>query len=124
MTIYFNYIRKIFDFFPKKMHVQTQLKPFYDRGFRPLKTMSIFWSNNNTIASIANQCSVDNWVEHENMFVLVHELNGFLGYFQLKRFVISEEGTSLSGLSFVNKKNDEPCAVSYTHLTLPTILRV
>ena len=119
------------------MHEPIQLKPFYDRGFRPLKSMSVFWSNNNTIASIANRCSFDNWVEHENMFILVHELDGFLGYFRLKRFITSDSGTalsgtalsgtslsgtalsgtalsgtSLSGLSFVNKKNDEPCVLS------------
>lgn len=96
------------------MREPTQLKPFYDRGFRPLQTMSVFRTsdNINVIENIAKKWSVDSWTEHENIFVLVHELNGFLGYFQLKRFVISEEGTSLSGLSFVNKKNDEPCVLS------------
>jgi len=93
-----------------------QLKPFYDRGFRPLKNMSIFWSNNNTVASIAKQCSVDNWIEHENMFVMVHALDGFLGYFRLKRFIISDQGTSLSGLSFINKKTDEPCILSINQI--------
>jgi hypothetical protein len=92
-----------------------QIQLFYNRGFRPLKTMSVFWTQantNNVVNHISNQCSADSWIEHENVFVLIHVVDGFLGYFRLKKFITSDletslSGTSLSGLLLVNKKNDE-----------------
>lgn len=109
MTIYFNYPSKKSDFFQKKMREPTQLKPFYDRGFRPLQTMSVFRTsdNINVIENIAKKWSVDSWTEHENIFVLVHVNTGFLGYFRLKRFLTSNSEHRFEGLVFVDKKNDE-----------------
>jgi hypothetical protein len=108
MTTYFNYTRKI-RFFSKKMHEPTQLNPFYDQGFRPLQTMSVFRTSdkNHVIENITKKWSVDSWTEHENIFVLVHVNTGFLGYFRLKRFITTDSGTSLSHLLLINNKNDE-----------------
>jgi hypothetical protein len=61
----------------------------------------------NVVANIAKKWSIDSWTEHENVFVLVHTINGFLGYFRLKRILTSNSDHTFEGLAFIDKKTDE-----------------
>lgn len=85
-------------------------------GFRSLKTVAVFWSPERkpSIVETANEFSIENnvrydWMDHDNVFAIVHVDTGLLGYYHMKRIVTDDSaGSALDngkvfiGLDFVN----------------------
>jgi len=79
------------------------------RGFKSLKTISAFWSQLSA-TEIFDPGQYD-WMEHENIFAVVHEMDGFLGYYKIKKIVTTINGKTekqmVSGLNFVHKESGD-----------------
>jgi hypothetical protein len=69
-----------------------QKRQLIEQGFLALKTIALFWSPDNkpNISDTANEFSIENndvydWMDHENVFAIVHIESGLLGYFRMKK---------------------------------------
>jgi hypothetical protein len=92
-----------------------QKRQLIEQGFLALKTIALFWSPDKkpNIADTANEFSIENndvydWMDHENVFAIVHIESGLLGYFRMKRFCTAYSDLSsypdLSSESYVDSR--------------------
>ena len=108
--------------------IQSKLSEAIDR--LAIQSIMIEPEDMMTLGSILEQLESIEKICVENGFDTVQKLSNALKTVVekiiLKEFQESQEGLSLlgAGIKLIQQKIDHPEAVSYTHLTLPTILLV
>lgn len=74
-----------------------QKRQLIGQGFLALKTFALFWSPDKkpNISDTANEFSIENndvydWMDHENVFAIVHIEAGLLGYFRMRKIFTAD----------------------------------